>query len=223
MRSPTVASVMTDKVISIRPRTSFKEIAELLVEHGISAVPVVDDDGLPVGVVSEADLLSKEEFDGGTDPMPLISRVRRQRWHQAAGITAADVMHTPVHTVGPTETVVEAARKLAAAGVRRLFVVDDDGQLVGVLSRRDLLTVYLRSDEQLSDEIGNVLDSLWIERDAVRVDVADGIVTLAGALPRRSAAEIALRLVQAQLGVIAVINNVRYDYDDIAAARTGGL
>jgi CBS domain-containing protein len=223
MRSPTVASVMTHEVISVRPQTPFKEIVELLVGRGISAVPVVDDDGMPVGVVSEADLVSKEEFDGGTDPMPLISRARRQRWRQATGLTAVDVMHKPVLTVGATEKVPVAARRLVGAGVRRLFVVDDRGRLVGVLSRRDLLTVYLRSDEQLAEEIGNdVLSaSLWIDAEAAQVAVADGVVTLTGTLPRRSDADIAVRLVQAQPGVVGVVDNLRYEYDDLAAARSG--
>jgi CBS domain-containing protein len=225
MRSLTVASVMTENVISIRPQTPFKEIVELLVGHRISAVPVVDGDGAPVGVVSEADLVSKEEFEGGTDPMPLVSPARRRRWRQAAGLTAADVMHHELITVAATDKVQDAARKLVAAGVRRLFVVDDDGRLVGVLSRRDLLTVYLRSDEQLADEITNdvLRASLWIDGDAVQVEVIDGVVTLTGTLPRRSDAETAVRLVQAQLGVVGVVDNLRYEYDDIAATRSGAV
>jgi CBS domain-containing protein len=225
MRSPTVASVMTREVISIRPQTPFKEIVDLLVGRGISAVPVVDDDGTPVGVVSEADLVSKEEFGGGTDAMPLVSRARRHRWHQATGLTAADVMHKPVLTVGASEKVPVAARRLVRAGVRRLFVVDDSGQLVGVLSRRDLLTVYLRSDEQLAEEISKdvLRESLWIDGEAVQVAVADGVVTLTGTVPRRSDADIAVRLVQAQPGVVGVVDQLRYEFDDITAARSRTL
>jgi CBS domain-containing protein len=224
MRSPTVASVMTHEVISIGPRTPFKEIVEILVGRGISAVPVVDD-GVPIGVVSEADLVSKEEFDGGTDPMPLFSRARRQRWHQAAGLSAADVMHKDVVTVQDTEKIPAAARKLVVAGVRRLFVVNDTGHLVGVLSRRDLLTVYLRSDEQLAEEISKdvLAATLWIDGEAVQVAVTDAVVTLDGTLRRRSEADIAARVVQAQPGVVGVIDNLRYEYDDLAAASSGAL
>ena len=226
MRSPTVTSVMTDEVISISSETPFKEIVELLIKHNISAVPVVDGDGVPVGVVSEADLMSKEEFEGGTEPRPLLAGpARRRRWRQSTGTTAADLMHRPVLTVRADDLVPVAARKLAAAGVRRLFVVDAAGRLVGVVSRRDLLTLYLRSDEQLASEImANVLGAaLWIEDDRVQVTVADGVVTLTGTLPRRSEADVTARLTRAQPGVIGVVDHLRYEYDDLAAAGAGAL
>jgi len=214
---------MTEQVVDIRPQTTFKEIVELLTSHGISAVPVVDGDGVPVGVVSEADLVSKEEFEGGTDPVPLLSRAGRRRWRQASGLTAADVMNRTVLTIGVTDTVPAAARKLAKGGVRRLFVVDASGHLVGVVSRRDLLKVYLRTDEQLAGEIkANVLaDAMWIDEGVVDVGVADGVVTLSGTLPRRSDAELTARLTRAQLGVVGVVDNLRYEFDDVAAASAG--
>lgn len=225
MRSPTVSSVMTEDVISIQPQTAFKEIVELLTARRISAVPVVDGTGVPVGVVSEADLISKEEFDGGTDPMPLLNRAGRQRWRQSTGLTAADVMNRNVLTIAATETVAMAARKLAKSGVRRLFVVDATGRLVGVVSRRDLLKVYLRSDEQLTHEIkANVLaGALWIDEDLVDVSVANGVVTLTGTLPRRSEVDMAMRLSQAQPGVVGVVGDLRYEFDDLAAAGSGAL
>lgn len=223
VRSPSVASVMTEEVISIRPETTFKEIVELLTGHAISAVPVVDGDGVPVGVVSEADLLSKEEFEGGTDPVPLLSRSGRRRWHQSSGVTAADVMNRSVLTILVTETIPVAARKLARGGVRRLFVVEATGRLVGVVSRRDLLKVYLRTDEQLTSEIkANVLAAaMWVDEGVVDVQVNDGVVTLAGTLPRRSEAEVAARLTRAQPGVVGVVDNLRYEFDDLATAGTG--
>lgn len=225
MSTPTVSSVMTREVISVAPQTPFKEIVELLIGHQISAVPVVDDAGKPIGVVSEADLVSKEEFDGGAEPMPLLSRARRHRWHQAAGVTAVEVMHRDVVTILHSETIPAAARKLVAAGVRRLFVINDAGLLVGVLSRRDLLLVYLRSDEQLAEQISeDVLDAcLWIGSEAVHVAVTEGVVTLTGTLPRRSEAGITVRLVQAQPGVIGVVDNLRYEFDDLAAAGSGAI
>lgn len=225
MRSPIVRSVMTDNVISIRPDTAFKTMVELLTKHRISAVPVIDDAGRPVGVVSEADLMSKEEFEGGTDPVPLLAgRDRRRRWHQSTGRKAADLMSRKVVTVGIDETVAAAARKLAVSGVRRLFVTDGTGRLVGVLSRRDVLALYLRSDEQLADEIrGNVLEgAMWIQ-EGVEVGVQEGVVTLTGTLPRRSEADIVARLTQAQPGVVGVVDHLNYEFDDVAAAGTGAV
>jgi CBS domain-containing protein len=221
MRHPTVASVMTTALISVQPQTPFKEIVELVIKHGVSAVPVIDNDGVPVGVVSEADLVSKEEFEGGTDPKPMLALpARRQRWRQAFGLTAAEVMHSPVLTIGTADTVPVAARKLATAGIRRLFVIDHGGRLVGVVSRRDLLRVFLRTDEQLRSEIiSEVLTgSLWTESDAVQVAVDNGVVTLSGTVLRRSEADIVARLVQAQPGVVGVVDNLHYQVDDLAAA-----
>jgi CBS domain-containing protein len=216
---------MTGEVISVRPQTPYKEIVELLTEHGISAVPVVGEDGVPVGVVSEADLVSKEEFEGGTDPMPLLHSGARRRWHQAAGLTAADVMHPKVITIGVQDSVRAAARTLATAGVRRLFVVDGSGLLAGVVSRRDLLKLYLRSDDELAAEIREqVLEAaLWVDKGRVDVAVHGGVVTLSGQVARRSEADIAVRLTRAQPGVVGVVSELRYEFDDLAAAGSAAI
>jgi CBS domain-containing protein len=118
-----------------------------------------------------------------------------------------------------------AARKLATAGIRRLFVIDHGGRLVGVVSRRDLLRVFLRTDEQLRSEIiSEVLTgSLWTESDAVQVAVDNGVVTLSGTVLRRSEADIVARLVQAQPGVVGVVDNLHYQVDDLAAAGAGAI
>ncbi|TQM78917.1 CBS domain protein [Saccharothrix saharensis] len=218
MREPEVASLMTREVVKIRIGTPFKEIAAVLTDGAFSAVPVVDTDDRPIGVVSEADLLPKEEYRGGTEPGPsaFARRETKQRWRQAHGVTAADVMTTPVTTIGPDEPASAAAHKLAVEGVRRLFVVDTDGRLVGVLSRRDLLKVFLRSDEDLRRTVVHeVLQrTLWVEPTAVEVEVVDGVVTLRGNVERRSEADIAYRLTLAVPGVVDVHNHLSHGWDD---------
>ena len=132
MRGPTVESVMTTDVVTVEPQTTFKEIVQLLDDRRISAVPVVDADGTPLGVVSEADLLAKEEFAGGTEPIRLFTGSgRRQRWRKALGLTAAELMTAPPITVDADASVTLAAHKLAQAHVRRLLVVGPAGTLVG--------------------------------------------------------------------------------------------
>src|SRR6266545_2712575 len=126
MREPTVASVMTTKVITVGPETPFKEVVAALSGNGISAVPVVGPRGKVVGVVSEADVLPKQEFHGGADPQPRGVPRRRVRWYRAQGLCAAEVMTTPVVTIGPDDSVTLAARRLAEKKVRRLFVIDAD-------------------------------------------------------------------------------------------------
>ncbi|MBB5801203.1 CBS domain-containing protein [Saccharothrix ecbatanensis] len=218
MREPDVASLMTREVVKVDVGAPFKEIAAVLTDGAFSAVPVVDTDGRPIGVVSEADLLPKEEYRGGTEPGPSVfaRRDTKQRWRQAQGTTAADVMTTPVTTIGPDAPASAAAHKLAVEGVRRLFVVDSDGRLVGVLSRRDLLKVFLRSDEDLRRMVvREVLQrSLWVEPTAVEVEVVDGVVTLRGKIERRSEADIAYRLTLAMPGVVDVHNHLSYGWDD---------
>jgi osmotically-inducible protein OsmY len=105
--------------------------------------------------------------------------------------------------------------------VRRLFVVGPDGKLVGVVARRDMLRVFLRSDEQIrADVASEVLDrELWAGQRAIQVEVADGVVTLTGQFERRSEAEIAARLTATRPGVVGVVDQLTYEWDDIAAAR----
>lgn len=146
MEETTVASVMTSNVVTAGPDTPFRELVATMAEHEVGAVPVVDRYGWPIGVVSEADLLAKQEFHGGQDELPHGDRAGRERWYRAMARNAAEVMTTPVRAVHADEPVSFATRLLARTGVRRLFVIDRDGRLIGVVSRRDLLRVHLRAE-----------------------------------------------------------------------------
>ncbi|MET8764593.1 CBS domain-containing protein [Lentzea sp. NPDC004782] len=222
MREPTVSSLMTREVISADVETSFKDVVRLLEEHGISAVPVLDG-GYPVGVVSEADLLPKEEFRGGTEDAPglFAGRDAKHRFEQAAGLTAGDLMTSPVKSVSPDTTASAAARELAETGVRRLFVLDDDGALVGVLSRRDLLKVFVQDDEELRRTIRDEIfgRTLWVDPDTIYIAVTDGVVALQGRLERQSEIDIADHLVRALPGVVDLRNRLRCAWNDTAQPR----
>ncbi|WP_330275867.1 CBS domain-containing protein [Lentzea sp. NBC_00516] len=222
MREPTVASLMTREVISADVDSPFKDLVRLLEDNGISAVPVLDG-GYPVGVVSEADLLPKEEFRGGTEEAPGVfaRSAVKHRWEQASGLTARDIMTTPVKSVAPDLAASAAARELAAAGVRRLFVMDDDGALVGVLSRRDLLKLFLREDDELKTVIRDEIFGrmLWVDPFSVEVEVSEGVVTMRGQLERQSEVEIAGHLVRALPGVVDVLNELRPEWNDTTHTR----
>ncbi|PRX70582.1 CBS domain protein [Nonomuraea fuscirosea] len=217
----TVADVMTDKVVAVSAATPFKEIAETLISGGISAVPVTDDDNHVLGMVSEADLLRKEEFREqyyreGYRP-PLRARLRHPKGRQKAeGDTAAELMTTPAVTVSPKASAVEAARLMDGHGVKRLAVVDYDGRLVGIVSRRDLVKLFLRGDEAIAAEVrDDVLDrSLWVDTGDVRVDVRQGVVTLSGRMERRTEAAIAVRMVGRVNGVVDVVDRLTWKTDD---------
>jgi CBS domain-containing protein len=143
-----VRDVMTTRVASVRQDASFKEMAAALRENRVSAFPVLDDDGKVIGVVSEADLLTKQALDGGYDGMPgmITGLLRRREQGKARGMTAGDLMTGPAVTTGPEDTVEDAARLMAKRQVKRLPVIDADGCLAGIISRADVLSVLDRPD-----------------------------------------------------------------------------
>lgn len=217
MREPDVASVMTTRVVTASTHTLFRDLAETLTDRRVSAVPVVDADGRPIGVVSEADVLAKQEFHGGGDDIP-HDRAGRDRWYRSLAHTAGELMTTPVRAVRADEPLSVAARLLTAAKVRRLFVTDEDGRLVGVVSRRDLLRVYRHSDDELRAQVESLLTEIGVPPEAVRVRVDSGVVTVDGELPRLSQVDSAVRAVRAQPGVVAVRNDLRHLVDDVLVA-----
>ncbi|MEV0351261.1 CBS domain-containing protein [Nonomuraea sp. NPDC050680] len=221
MKRRTVADVMTAKVVTVTARTPFKDIAESLIAGGISAVPVVEDDGHVIGMVSEADLLRKEEFREqfyreGYQP-PLRARLRHPKGKQkAAGDTAGELMTSPPITVSPQAPAVSAARLMDAHDVKRLAVVDADGRLVGIVSRRDLIKLFLRSDDDIAAEVReDILDrGLWVDTSAVVVQVRHGVVTLSGRMDRKTETAIAVRMTGRVNGVVDVIDELTWKHDD---------
>ena len=146
-----VKDVMTTRVVWVKPGASFKEMAAALRENRISAFPVLDDDGKVIGVVSEADMLTKEAMDD--EPGIITSILHRKDTEKARGITAGDLMTSPAATVGPGETVEHAARLMYTHNVKRLPVTDANGHLLGIISRVDVLSVFDRPDSEIHDEI----------------------------------------------------------------------
>jgi CBS domain-containing protein len=125
-------------------------------------------------------------------------------------------MTSPVRSITPDLSVSAAARELASAGLRRLFVVDSDGALVGVVSRRDLLKLFLRDDEELRTTIRDEIFGrvLWVDPGTVDVEVTDGVVDLHGQLERQSEVDIAGHLVRVLPGVVDVHNRLRCGWND---------
>jgi CBS domain-containing protein len=215
MWEPTVESVMTKEVVTARPDTSFKELVALMNEHRVSGLPVVDDTGRLVGVVSEADTLIKQEHRSPKN-RPRLGRERKARWRKATGRTAEDLMTAPAVTVGTDATVTAAARVLAEKNIRRLCVVDADGKLAGIVSRRDVIGTFLRGDDEIRADIEEYVfkRGMWLFPDTLTVEVAGGVATLAGSVERRTTAQIAGQLTESRPGVVAVHNTLSYELDD---------
>jgi len=208
---------MTVRVHIAGPLTPFKILVRLIEENRISAIPIVDERGMPVGVVSESDLLLKErrgELDSEGSPLHLWRR--RQEKAKADGTLAADLMTAPAITVGLQARITEAARIMQERKVRRLVVVDARGRIAGIVSRSDLLQVFLRTDEDLRDELVNRILPAVLPADAgsVEVDVESNVITLSGEVDRRSDADIVARLACEVDGVVDVINRLTFRWDD---------
>ena len=216
MWEPTVESVMTRKVVTARVSTTFKELVGLMNTHRVSGLPVVDLVGRPVGVVSEADMLVKQEHLRARDSKPWFGRVRRARWRRATGREAADLMTAPAVTIGVDATVTAAARVLAEKNIRRLCVVDGEGVLVGVVSRRDVIGTFLRDDEVIRADIEEHVfrKGMWLFPGTLTVTVTGGVATLDGSVERRTTAQIAGQLTRAVPGVVDVRNYLTYELDD---------
>ncbi|WP_155056026.1 CBS domain-containing protein [Streptomyces blattellae] len=195
----TVSDVMTHTVVAVGSEAPFKEIVELLDQWKVSALPVLAGEGRVVGVVSEADLLPKEELRDGDEAGSDVE-VRLK----AAALTAGELMSTPAVTVHADASLAEAARIMARRHVKRLPVVDGVGLLQGVVSRSDLLKVFLRRDAEIADEIrGSVLTHLPVTT-ALGVSVTEGVVTLTGSMPERGLMPVVARAVRAVEGVVDV-------------------
>jgi CBS domain-containing protein len=205
-----VRDVMTTKVVTVDRITSYKEIARLLSENKISAVPVLIMGRHVAGVVSEADLLAAQD--------QAARRARSGRtvlpWRAARHpkLTAEQLMTKPAITIHPDAPIPRAAAVMHTHHVKRLPVVDPQGKLIGIVSRRDLLSVFLRPDAQIAAEVRELLkEIMFADPEIISVAVHGGIVTLRGQpglQDHHDLIPVALRLIWDIDGVIDVVNKI---------------
>lgn len=223
MRTWRVRDVMTTDVVTVGTDTPYRQIVDVLTGRRISAVPVVDAEGRVCGVVSEADLLHKIEAIGQPRRRVFVGRRHRQAQSKAGAVCAADLMTAPAVTVDADVVLAQAARIMDHRHVKRLVVVDDAGRPAGIVTRTDLLTVYLRSDADIRQDVAQEVlrKVLMIDEGTVRVEVTDGVVRLSGTLDRRTSADIAIRLAAQVIGAVGVIDELGYEFDDTVLAGFG--
>ena len=215
-----VEDVMTQEVHCVAPEASLKDVAAVLVEHAISGVPVCDGDGRVLGIVSEADILYKELGPRPRRGGPLAWLVDGGGYAEAvksAARTAGEAMTRPAVTIDPDRPVSEAARLMLERRVNRLPVVKAD-QLLGIVTRADLVRAFTRTDAEIEHEIRDeVLDRvLLLPPGAVSVVVTEGQVRLGGLVERRSEAELLPGFVARVPGVVAVDADVKWRLDDVS-------
>jgi CBS domain-containing protein len=214
-----VRDVMTVPVVTVDRITGYKEIARRLAGHKVGGVPVLTLGRHVAGVVSEGDLLAARD----TNPAAGRRRLgwpRRPRHHRTL---AEDLMTSPAITIGPDATIAAAARLMNAHHVRFLPVVDPVGRLVGIVSRRDLLSVFLRPDAEIAGQVSQIVTDLLPGGAAgLQVAVRNGVVTLTGQ-PELAAGDdltaIAVRLAWDVEGVVDVVNKIGTAATGAAAAR----
>ncbi|MDH6221015.1 CBS domain-containing protein [Streptomyces pseudovenezuelae] len=222
MKHDKVGSVMATEVVRALYGTPFKEVAGLLAEHRISGLPVIDEDEKVIGVISETDLMVRQaetsDLGGHKRRFRLagLTRGARRPPAKAHARTAGQLMSVPPVTVYADDTIAEAARTMTRNRVERLPVVDEEDRLVGIVTRRDLLQVFLRPDAKIRREVIDevLVRSLWLAPSSVEVGVDEGVVTLTGHVERRSEAEIALAMTNRVDGVVAVVDKLMYRLDD---------
>ncbi len=214
-----VQDVMTPHVVTVRPSEQFKNIVQILRTSRIGAVPVVDVSERVVGVVSETDLLPKEEPFGAITHHFFESKASRQLRRKVAGFVAADLMTTPAITVSPETDLREAARMLVERQVNHLPVVDAEGKLVGIVSRSDVLSVFAREDASIYEDVRKKVDWLtdFLPGAKVQVNVEQGVVTLTGEVDRMSDRQHLVAAVRVVDGVVGIHDLLRVWWDDTAA------
>jgi CBS-domain-containing membrane protein len=216
MAHRTVREVMTADVVTVAEDVPFRDLIVLMAERDVTALPVLGTQGRVAGIVAEVDLLRKEEYQEDPGAKRLPRRRNRARRARAAGLTARDVMTAPPATISPDASVVEAARALDRHHVRHLVVTDGDGWLLGIVAPRDLLKVYLRSGDEIRDEIVSevLTDYLGTSPALAKVAVADGVVTLGGEVEKKSVVRLAVKLAMSVDGVVDVVDRLTYSIDD---------
>jgi CBS-domain-containing membrane protein len=226
MTSQLVREVMTKDVVTVRSFAPFREIVQTMLAHDVGALPVVDSMGHAVGIVSRTDLIAKEAVpDTGTAVLwqALSPQGRKTRAQQDA-TSAARLMSVNLVTLRPDAGVTRAAYLMRRHGVTHLPVVDENGLVVGILSRGDLLRVFLRDDVEVREDVIRdvLIGALDAERDTIDVSVHEGVVTLEGTFDHASTAGYAVRATRAVPGVVDVVDKLHWKMDDAAAVTPGG-
>jgi CBS domain-containing protein len=223
-----VEELMTREVVTATPNTPLKDVARVLVERDISGLPVVDEGGAVLGVVSETDILHKE-LDQAQESSGLMSRLFGRGEHPSStkllARTASDAMSSPPITTSPTASVAEAATTMVAEGVDRLVVLEhengDEGKLVGILTRGDLVRAFARDDAAIAAEIRHVIErEFWLTPSEVQFDIDEGVVTLRGRVDLKSNSEILEREIERIPGVVEVHSDLSWHLDEKEAMKS---
>lgn len=214
-----VEQIMTTEVLTVDPGASLRDVAELLVQHRIAGLPVCNDQGEVLGVVSEGDILWKET-GLAVKSNRLLERILDLADGEEKRLearTAGEAMSSPAITISPLAPVSQAAKLMIDRRVNRLPVIRD-GNLVGIVARSDLVRAFIRSDGTIQREIADdvLLRTLWVDPDSLTLVVDDGEVTISGRVDNRTTAELIETYIRRIPGVVGVTPRLTWTIDDLA-------
>ncbi len=208
-----VKDVMTREVVTVEPWTPLREVARLMVDRRVSGLPVVDEDGSVIGVVSEGDILVKERGQVGERSLfDHLLEVNGSEGVKHDAQDAANAMTSPAVTIRPDRAVSEAAALMLDRCVNRLPVVDHHGALLGIVTRADLVRAFVREDHAIEREIREdvILRTLWSVPERLTVGVDSGEVTIEGEVADAESAELLVRFVERVPGVVGIQSRVTW-------------
>jgi CBS domain-containing protein len=201
-----VSDVMTKKVFTATPDMPLRLVATRMLEYGISGMPVVDGERV-VGVISETDILFKERSAPDRHGLVdwLVHYGEDPPAAKLAARTVGEAMTTPAVTIAPGKRVADAAELMLDLSIDRLPVVETE-ELVGIVTRADLVRAFTRADGEIAREIREdvILKTLWVAPSRVKVGVHDGRVTLEGRVDNQGVAEQLVGFVQDVPGVVEI-------------------
>ncbi|MGN6609304.1 MAG: CBS domain-containing protein [Jatrophihabitans sp.] len=205
-----VADVMTTEVVTVRAFAGLKEVARVLRTHRVDAVPVVDGDHRVLGVVSTSDLLLHIARHARVAPRGHRLSAAGEARTKREAMSASLLMTTPPITIGSSATIEMAAELIAQHRVRMLPVVDAQTRLLGVVTRNDLVTIFLRDDAEIAADItARVLRPNGVDAgSALQMDVVNGVVVLAGRAPDAATADRVAKGAGLVIGVVAVRDHI---------------
>ena len=217
-----IGDLMTTDVITVGPETPLKEAARRMIEAGISGLPVTTEDARLIGIITEADFVESESYRRTPRRAGLLRWFTHDHVMPANDLTVGDIMTSDVMTLPPEADHTEAARLMHREGVKRIPIVDDYGDLAGVLSRADLLRVFARPDAEILQEVNEHLlrKILWIDPRRVDVSIDEGNIVLQGHLEVRSDAELLVELVSQLDGVVTVKDALTWETDNTRVNMT---
>lgn len=214
-----IEDVMTRDVVTVKPDATLKDAARELVARRISGLPVVDDEGRVVGVLSEGDLLFKQRGARERNGRLLGWFVDRRHESEDAKLDAhvvEEAMTSPALTIDAGWSLTAAAERMLANGVNRLPVIRGE-RLVGIVTRADIVRAFARSDADVEGDVQEALElyrDMWSDNARLDARVADGALTVTGNLRQRSEAEILPKLLARIPGVVAVTSELTWTEDD---------